>query len=134
MILAKNLSRETSPEAVVGVIFGRFSNVDSCRLEVDSDVISSMVVDPTGVTVRVKYGDTRPNRSPYIRLPHLVTNDNDNGAGRRTLWQYGKTPCVGAFWQKKSQRNVYFTNRPDEARSDANVKLPVRQTPNRIIF
>ena len=39
-------------ETVGGVIFGRFSNVDNFRLEVDSDLVSG-VVDPTGVKVPV---------------------------------------------------------------------------------
>ena len=40
-----------------------FSNVDNFRLEVDSDVVSSVVKDPTGVKVPVKFGDSRSNRS-----------------------------------------------------------------------
>ena len=41
------------PEAVGGVICGHFSNVDNFRQEVDSDVISSVVVDPTSMNVHV---------------------------------------------------------------------------------
>ena len=48
------------------------------RQEVYSDVISDVFVNPTGVEVRVKFGDA-------IRLPHFVTNDNGD-AGRRTLY------------------------------------------------
>ena len=40
-------------EVVEGVIFDRFLNVDNFRQEVDSDVVSGVVVDPTGVKVRV---------------------------------------------------------------------------------
>ena len=40
-------------------------------------------MDPTGVKVLVKFCDSRSNRSQGIRLPHFVTNDNDD-AGRRT--------------------------------------------------
>ena len=47
-----NLSREIPFEAV---IFGRFSNVDSFRPEADCDVISLVVVDPTGMKARVKF-------------------------------------------------------------------------------
>ena len=47
-----------------------------------SDVMLGVVVDRTGMKVRVKLGDSRSNRSPDIRLSHFVTNDN---AGRRTL-------------------------------------------------
>ena len=42
---------------------------DSCdnfRPEVDSDVISGVVVEATGMKVRVKSGDSRSNRSPDI--------------------------------------------------------------------
>ena len=48
------------------------------------DVVSRVVVDPTGVMVLVKFGDSLSDRSRDIRLPHFVTNDNDY-AGRRTL-------------------------------------------------
>ena len=70
-------------EAAGCVIFGPFSNVDSFR----PDVISAVVIDQTGMKVRVKFGDSRSNRSRNIRLPHFVTNDDDNDdddAGRRT--------------------------------------------------
>ena len=43
-----------------------------------SDVICGLFVDPTGVKARVKFGDSRTNRFLDIRLPHFVTNDNDN--------------------------------------------------------
>ena len=52
-----------------------------------------MAVDPTGVNVLVKFGDSRSNGSRDIRLPHFVTNDNDHDnddnddAGRRILGQ-----------------------------------------------
>ena len=41
------------------------------RLEVVSDVISGVVVDPTDMKVRVKFGDSRSNRSRDIRLPQM---------------------------------------------------------------
>ena len=53
-------------------MFGRFSNADNFRPEVHSDVISGVVVDPTGVKVRAKLDDSRSNRSRDIRLPHFV--------------------------------------------------------------
>ena len=65
--------------------FSAVSNVDNFRLQVDSDVVSGVVVDPTGVKIPVKFGDSRSNRSRNIRLPHFATNDNDDDAGRRTL-------------------------------------------------
>ena len=49
-------------EAVGCGIFGPFSNDDNFRPEVYSDVMSSVVVDLTGVKVRVKYGDSKSNR------------------------------------------------------------------------
>ena len=57
----------------------------SFRPEVLNDVMSRAVVDPTGVKVLVKFGASRSNRSRGIRLPHFVTNDNDDDAGRRIL-------------------------------------------------
>ena len=58
-------SREIPPEAAC---FFRCS----FRPEVVIDVISGAVVDPTGVKVRVKFGDSRSNRSRDIRLPNFV--------------------------------------------------------------
>ena len=52
--------------------FRPFFNFDNFRREVHGDVISSVIVDPTGVKVRVKFGDSRSNRSRDIRLPHFV--------------------------------------------------------------
>ena len=43
-----NQSREIPPQAFGSMIFGRFSNVDNFQPEVDSDVISGVVVDPAG--------------------------------------------------------------------------------------
>ena len=42
-----------------------------------NDVISGVFVDPTGLKVRVKFSDSRLNRSRDIRLPHFVTNNDD---------------------------------------------------------
>ena len=53
----------------------------SFRPEVVSDVIFGILVDPAGLKVPVKFGDSRSYRSRDIRLPHYVTNDNDNDAG-----------------------------------------------------
>ena len=82
-----NSSREIPPKAVGGGIFDRFVNSDHCKPEVVSDVISGVFVEPRGVKVAVKLSDSRSNCSRDIRLPHLVTNDDDddNDAGRRTL-------------------------------------------------
>ena len=52
----------------------QFSTIFRCsfRPKVVSDVISGVVVDPTGLKVCVKFGYSRPNRSRDIRLPHFV--------------------------------------------------------------
>ena len=47
----------SSTEAVGGVIFGHFSNVDNFQPEVASDVIPGTIVQPTGVKALVKLGD-----------------------------------------------------------------------------
>ena len=47
------------------------------RPEADSDAMSGVVIDPTGMKVRVNWS----NHSRDIRLPHFVTNDDDT---RRT--------------------------------------------------
>ena len=60
------------------------------RPEVTTDVISGVVVDPTGVKVRVTFGDSKSNLSQDIRRPHFVTNDdydNNDDVGRRTIRQ-----------------------------------------------
>ena len=66
-----NLYRDIPPEGVLRrqhcAKFGdsrlkpsaSFSAVDNFRLEADSDVISDVVVDPTGVKICVKFGDSR---------------------------------------------------------------------------
>ena len=41
------------------------------RPEVASDVISGAVVDPTGMKVSVKLGDSRSDRYRDIRLPQM---------------------------------------------------------------
>ena len=40
-----NLSREIPPETVGGGSFGRFSNVDNIRPEVDTDVVSGKIIE-----------------------------------------------------------------------------------------
>ena len=52
--------------------FRPFSNVDYFRPDVHSDVMSGVVVEPKGLKVRVKFGDSRSNRSGDMRLPHFV--------------------------------------------------------------
>ena len=90
MLLSQTVHEIYSGEAVACSIFDRFLNVDNFRPEVYSDVISGVVVDPTGVKkVGVKFGDSKSNRSRDIRLLHFVqtttTADGpyDNRAKRR---------------------------------------------------
>ena len=65
-------------------------NFDNCQPEIVSDVVSGVFVDPTGVKVQVKFGDSGSNRYRDIRLSHFVMNDDNNNnnddAGRWTLW------------------------------------------------
>ena len=61
---------------VGGVIFGRFSNVDNFRLEVRSDDISGVVVDPVSVKVSVKLGDSRSKLFSRYTTASLCTNDD----------------------------------------------------------
>ena len=79
------LFREIPPEAVGSGIFDRLLNFDNCQPEVDSDVISGVVIKP------VKGSDSRSNRSRDIRVPHFVTNDDDD-TGVRPSSHKGKTP------------------------------------------
>ena len=84
--LAKRRATQIRPKAVGGAIFGPFSNVSNFRPDVHSDVVSVEVVEATGLKVRVKLGESRSNRSRDMRLPHFVTNYNDDDdAGRRNL-------------------------------------------------
>ena len=57
-------------EAAFSTIFFR----GNFRQEVDSDVISGVIVDPTGVKVRVNFGYSRSKCSRGMRLSHFVTN------------------------------------------------------------
>ena len=68
-----NPSGEIPPKAAGG-IFDRFLNFDNCQLEVVSDVVSGVVVGPTGIKDLVKFGASWSNCSRDIRLPHFVTN------------------------------------------------------------
>ena len=79
-----------------GVIFGRVSNVDNFRREVCNDVISGKFVNPTGVKVHGKVGDSRSNRSRDIQLPHFVTNnhDDDNDPGHHVRAKRHKAFCI----------------------------------------
>ena len=73
-----NLSQDIPPEAVRGFIVGPFRTLIS-------SVISTVVVDWMGVKVPVKYGDSRSNHSRDMRLPHFVTNDDNDDVSQRTL-------------------------------------------------
>ena len=77
-------------EAAFSTIFAR-----NFRQEVVNDVMSSAVVDPTGVKVLVKFGHSRSNCSLDIRLPHFVTNDDDTSVCRSS--HQGKGDNVTTF-------------------------------------
>ena len=72
-----NRSGEIPPEAVGGVISGRFSKVDNIRPEVASDVMPGVVADTTDMGVSVKFGYSRSHRSLDMRLPHFVMDDDE---------------------------------------------------------
>ena len=78
-------SRMNPSDASFSAVFR--TSIYNFRLEVYSGVISGVFVDRTGRKVPVKLGDSRSKRPRDIRLPHFVTNDDDdnNDAGRRTL-------------------------------------------------
>ena len=78
MILAQTVLVIYNSEAIGCGILGRFSNIGNFRPEAHSDVISSVVVDPTGVKVPIKFCGSKSNRSRDIRLPHFVRNDKDD--------------------------------------------------------
>ena len=91
MILAQTVLEIYNSEVVGGVIFGRFTNVDNFRPKTRSDVMSGVLIDPTGLKVHVKFDDSRSNRSRNKRLPHFVTNDDDDD-GRRAPRAMGQLP------------------------------------------
>ena len=72
-----NLSRDITPEAVLGGIFDVFCC--NFRPEVVSDVVSGANVGQVGMDVHAKFCDSGSNGSQDIRLPHIVTNDDDDG-------------------------------------------------------
>ena len=62
----KRRATEMRSKAVGGGIFGFFPNVDNFRPEAVSDVITSVVVDLTGMKALVEFGDSSSNRSQDI--------------------------------------------------------------------
>ena len=66
-----------------------------------SDVISGVIVDPTGVKVPVNRGYSRSNRSRDTRLPHFVTNDDNDDAGR----QAGVLPKDSNYLENRQGRH-----------------------------
>ena len=69
-----------SSTAVQDVGMDVCANFGDSRLKPSEASFSAVgvVVDPTGVKVRLKFGDPRSNRSRDIRLPHFVMNDDNN--------------------------------------------------------
>ena len=64
-------SGEIPPEAVGGGIFDFFCFQDNFQPEVVGDAKSGVVVEPTGMKVRVEFVDSGSNRSRDIRLPQM---------------------------------------------------------------
>ena len=94
MILNLTVLEIYSSEAIGFGIFDRVFNFDNCQTEVVSDVISGMVVDPTGVKARVKFDDSRSNRSRDIRLPYFVRTTTPAYAGRHIRAKRRKAFCL----------------------------------------
>ena len=69
-----NHSREIRSEGISEGIFDSFFR-DNFWPVVDSDVISGVIVDQTGMDVPVKFGDPRSNRSRDIRAAYFVMED-----------------------------------------------------------
>ena len=63
---AKCSAIKIRPKAVAGSIFGRFSNLEKCRPEVDGGVTSGVSVDKVGMDVHVKFCDFRLNSGRII--------------------------------------------------------------------
>ena len=63
VILAQTFLKIYRSEVVGCGIFDILLNFDNCQPEVVSDVISVVVVDPTGVKAPVEFGYSRSNRS-----------------------------------------------------------------------
>ena len=97
-----NRSREIPPEAIGGGIFDRSLNFDNCQPEATSDV------EPIGVKVYVKVGDSRLNHYRDIRLPLFAANERRRqitttpayadhrirSTKKFTSWWVGNTPKI----------------------------------------
>ena len=57
-----------------------------------------MVVDPTGVKVRVKFGDSRSNHSRDIRLPHFVRTTATTEADAETPYKFEASSKLLEFY------------------------------------
>ena len=53
--------------------------------------MSGVNIGLVGLDALEKFGDSRSNGSRDMRLPHFVTNDDDDGAGVRRISHRGKT-------------------------------------------
>ena len=73
----------------------RFLNFDNRQPEVVSVVISGVVTDPTGMNVRVKFGDSKSDCYRDIRLPSFVTNDDDDASRHMALPEKFNIVCNG---------------------------------------
>ena len=69
-----NCSEESRPKAIGDGIFDSFFR-DNFLPEVASGLISGVAVEFVGVDLNVKCGDSRSNRSRYIRTAHFVMED-----------------------------------------------------------
>ena len=65
---AKRHATKIRPKAVEDDIFGRFSNLEKCRLDVAEDVISAVAVEMVDMDVHVKCGDSMLKSNRIICL------------------------------------------------------------------
>ena len=59
--LAKRRAINIRPKAVVGGLFGRFSNFDKCRPEEAGDIVSDAAAYYVSIDVSAKFGDSKLN-------------------------------------------------------------------------
>ena len=82
MILAKTFLEKLDQKPSEVAFSAVFSNFDKCRPEVAGDVVSGAVIDPVGLDVPAKFGDSRSNHSRDIPTAHFVMDE------RRGRWTH----------------------------------------------
>ena len=93
---------------------------DNFRPEVASDVISGAFVEPAGVKVRVKFGNSRSNPYPDIRLPHFVRTTTTT-----------TTPTDGPH-DNRAKRLLAFCLKTVQSKSDPSSHVVSKYFPDRV--